>query len=470
MSDTTARLSLPLIAPSQAQKHVTHNEALRILDGITQLVLAGVEIDTPPENPEAGEVYAIGATPTGAWAGQAGKLAQWSGGWAFITPQEGWRAWDGAAARDLTFRGGVWHASAPDLQNIAGVGINASFDATNALSVAAEATLLSHAGAGHQLKINKAEAGDTASLLYQSGFSGRAEMGLAGTDDFAIKVSPDGASWTEALRVDATTGLLSGAGVQADGSDTAPGRLVTTEGALTAGLSGFGGYYSAAANVDIDAVAAGFAGLVSDANPGTWPQSPDGSLVMIRTRRLDAGQAVKQTAEYGHAASGMPGDLHRYERIRNDTGTQWSGWSADYKGITLLGTVAQTGGIPTGAVIERGTGGSGEYVRFADGTQFCTVRIAMGNITKNGNGTAANPYRTDNIDGNWPAPFAVEPVVSTQAVPPFDNFSIGQSFAIANIRRVTAGSYFDAALLRPAGQSHTAVNFDLTLTAMGRWF
>ncbi len=54
------------------------------------------------------------------------------------------------------------------------------------------ATLLNHDGAGHQLKINKAAAGDTASLLYQDAFSGRAELGLAGDDDFHFKVSPDG--------------------------------------------------------------------------------------------------------------------------------------------------------------------------------------------------------------------------------------------------------------------------------------
>ena len=39
MPDTSHALSLPLIQPSQAQKHVTHNEALRILDAVVQLVV-----------------------------------------------------------------------------------------------------------------------------------------------------------------------------------------------------------------------------------------------------------------------------------------------------------------------------------------------------------------------------------------------------------------------------------------------
>ena len=37
MSDAAIHLLLPYILAAQAQKHVTHNEALRILDGFVQL-------------------------------------------------------------------------------------------------------------------------------------------------------------------------------------------------------------------------------------------------------------------------------------------------------------------------------------------------------------------------------------------------------------------------------------------------
>lgn len=83
----------------------------------------------------------------------------------------------------------------PDLHNLPGVGINASHDATNRLAVAAAATLLSHEGGGHRLMVNKAASAETASLLFQTAASGRAEMGTTGTDAFAIKASPDGAAW-----------------------------------------------------------------------------------------------------------------------------------------------------------------------------------------------------------------------------------------------------------------------------------
>ena len=49
MPDTvSAVLSLPFIQPNQAQKHVTHNTALRVLDGIIQLAVIARDLDSPP--------------------------------------------------------------------------------------------------------------------------------------------------------------------------------------------------------------------------------------------------------------------------------------------------------------------------------------------------------------------------------------------------------------------------------------
>lgn len=46
----------------------------------------------------------------------------------------------------------------------------------------------------------------------------------------------------------------------------------------------------------------------------------------------------------------------------------------------LVGTVSQSGGVPTGAVVERGSNANGEYVRFADGTQICFLSAASGSV------------------------------------------------------------------------------------------
>lgn len=208
MPDISARLSLPFIQPSQAQKHVTHNEALLRLDLLAQLVVEEFDASTPPGSPVDGQVWALASTPTAAWAGHGDELAAWfDGAWMFIAPQEGWRALGKVDVDLRIWDGGSWDFPAqPDLNNLNGIGINASFDPNNRLSVSSPATLLNHEGAGHQLKINKASTSDTASLLFQTAWSGRAEMGCAGTDDFSIKVSPDGSNWTPALTIDSTTG------------------------------------------------------------------------------------------------------------------------------------------------------------------------------------------------------------------------------------------------------------------------
>jgi len=64
-----------------------------------------------------------------------------------------------------------------------------------------------------------------------------------------------------------------------------------------------------------------------------------------------------------------------------------------FHAANILGTVSQSSGVPTGAIIERGSNATGEYVRFADGTQICTGRIAI----DLSNASAQNI--------NWPATF-----------------------------------------------------------------
>lgn len=207
--DETTLLNLPYILPAQAQKHVTHTEALRMLDALLHVRVEDSGRDDPPSAPDEGQRYLVGGAPTGAFAGHAGAIAAFQdGAWAFHQPREGWVIWDASESALLVLDGAAW-TPVFDTQNLPLVGINTSADTANRLAVAGEATLLTHVGAGHQLKINKAAPGDTASLLFQTGWSGRAEMGLAGNDDFSIKVSPDGAAWHGALAANRTTGNVS---------------------------------------------------------------------------------------------------------------------------------------------------------------------------------------------------------------------------------------------------------------------
>jgi len=210
MSQTSTHLNLPYIQPAQAQKHVTHNEAIELLDLLVHLSVQDFDAITPPAAPSEGETWALGAAPVDAWAGAAGEIASYrGGGWLFVAPHVGWQAY-GITNTDMrVYTGTNWQITggAPSFDNLAGVGVNAAADATNKLSVASEAVLFNHAGAGHQLKLNKASSTDTASLLFQSNWSGRAEMGLAGNDDFAVKVS-DGTTWFTGLTVLGANGAV----------------------------------------------------------------------------------------------------------------------------------------------------------------------------------------------------------------------------------------------------------------------
>ena len=266
----TPILGLPLIEAAQLQKHLPINEALARLDALTHLAVASRSENAPPSSPAEGERWIVGPDPTGDWSAHAGEIAIFqNGGWIFVPPVEGMAARISDEGAYLLHDGADWTplageaALAPALsllepltpaadqipyyastsaaalasltpfgrsvlgastgatlrealglgsaQSVAfeGLGLGGSTaDATNRFAVSTPAALFNHAGAGVQLKLNKAAAADTASLLFQTNWSGRAEMGLAGSNDWSLKTSADGSSWVEALKVAAATGDL----------------------------------------------------------------------------------------------------------------------------------------------------------------------------------------------------------------------------------------------------------------------
>lgn len=235
----TPILNLPYIAPGQAQKHITHNEALIRLDAIVQLTAADRTRTTPPASPAEGDRHIVATGPTGAWAGQAGRIALFAeGAWAFIAPLPGWRCFILAEGRELVFAAGTWAPLSPEINPAPMVGINTTADTTNRLAVAGPATLFTHAGAGHQLKLNKSASTDTGSILFQTSFSGRAEFGLTGDDKFHVKTSPDGTAWTEALVITGSGQVGLGTTTPAHRLSVAGNAAPATDNAYTLGASG----------------------------------------------------------------------------------------------------------------------------------------------------------------------------------------------------------------------------------------
>src|ERR1043165_7026349 len=93
----TPNLGLPFIEGSQAQKHVTHNEALRILDAVIQIAVLDTSHTSPPVSPVEGERHVVASGATGAWAGHVNAIATWQdGAWAYLAPQRGWGVRAGA--------------------------------------------------------------------------------------------------------------------------------------------------------------------------------------------------------------------------------------------------------------------------------------------------------------------------------------------------------------------------------------
>ena len=203
MTETT-HLGLPYLAAAQAQKHVTHNEALTRLDAVVQLAVIDTTLTAPPGSPGEGDRYIVAAGATGGGQGTRARSPPSSTAPGSSSRRRpGWIAFDEAAEAVLVRHDGDWVALGSFLGAVDRFGVNATADATNRLAVRSNAVLFTgveaaEGGTGDvRFVVSKEADGDTASLLFQSGFSGRAEVGLAGDTDFVFKVSPDGSAWTE---------------------------------------------------------------------------------------------------------------------------------------------------------------------------------------------------------------------------------------------------------------------------------
>jgi hypothetical protein len=104
---STTRFALPYIQASQAQKEVTHNEALLMVDALVSLSLEDRHLTAPPVSPQNGQVWFINGAGSRAWNGQVNKLAHYdSGQWYFYVVPDGLRAWIKDEAGYFVYRGG----------------------------------------------------------------------------------------------------------------------------------------------------------------------------------------------------------------------------------------------------------------------------------------------------------------------------------------------------------------------------
>jgi hypothetical protein len=315
----TPRLSLPLLAAGQAQKHVTHNDALTRLDALVHLTVDSRSQTVPPAVPTELSACIIPPGATGVFSGRTDQIALFEdGGWLFLTPRPGWQVWVVDEAEHNLWTGTEWRRDSPLSSLGASLwGVNGTADVTTRFVVQAPASLFNHDGAGHQLKLNKAAAGETASLLFQDGYSGRAEIGLAGDDDLHCKVSADGSAWAEALTVERSTGEVSlpatpwasGGNLLLNG-DLQINQRGFAGGALAAGIYGFDRWKAGPAGATLSV--AGYdltlsaGALVQPVEPALWGLSSfAGQALTLSVEGLSGGAlSVSVGSVSGSVAAG----------------------------------------------------------------------------------------------------------------------------------------------------------------------
>lgn len=232
---------------------------------------------------------------------------------------------------------------------------------------------------------------------------------------------------------------ITGTAVQSSVTDATPGRL------MKAGAFGWGG----------QTVPPSLSGSINELDKPNgvyrYDQNTPGDLPLVGTD----GTYMHLQRDGGLRAHQVAWPQNRTESYtRAFNGTEWSPWRLNYNQTNILGNVSQSGGVPTGSVIERGSNANGEYVRFADGTQICAVTAtaivdvtrASGGGFRSGSGAAIT----------FPATFAVAPRASGGTT----NNAVWNTYgAITTTNAIVFGNSLS---------SQTGVSANLL--AFGRWF
>jgi hypothetical protein len=276
--------------------------------------------------------------------------------------------------------------------------------------------------------------GDGSAATPGIGFSAQTNTGFYRPGASVAALAVNG---VERMRWTATgaqlTGLLTGTAVTQSVDDTTAGRLLKV-GDFGLGQPGNAGTLLSAAGA-------------ADALRGWRIDRVSGANVALVGGPAGAAGGTFETI--GYSADNqhqlyfeVSGGGRVFQRFFN--AGVWSPWRNVYTTGNILGTVSQTGGVPTGAVIQSGSGANGEFVRFANGTQICTHALET---TTSG----AVPW-------TFPAAFAASPRVhgSPQGAAVLIVSFNGNSSTLVNVNAFTS-----------AGARATN---PVLLTATGRWF
>lgn len=284
--------------------------------------------------------------------------------------------------------------------------------------------------------------------------SGGLPAGPVANDAWVISVAGSGYNRSDVIGYTGSEwiALISGYVVQSSTTDTTAGAL------MAVGACGVGDDVAITPTVSIDS--ADFKDVLSwvtaDITLGTLPSGFHSGIMISRL----AGSAGSQLL------FDRRNDLSWF---RCRTGNVWGGWIEIYHQGSILGTVSQSSGVPTGAIIERGSNANGEYVRYADGTQICTkAQYPLEYITSR------------KIGGTWtyPASFAASaiPALSMMAVDDRDTPDgnvFGESDAQGGYFSMTRSVSIDSAgprIIDGTNSFASGAKGYVQLSVIGRWF
>lgn len=240
-----------------------------------------------------------------------------------------------------------------------------------------------------------------------------------------------------------TASEASGGAVQSSATDDTAGKLMKVGGF---GLGGQIDYVS----VDLDVVPYGFGANSGVAN---YPlNNPTGTAANSRWSWATFGNtnAALQIAHRNDVKDGP--------YVRASTVGSWRDWEKILtRESDILGTVSQSGGVPTGAIVEEGSNAQGDFTKFASGLMICRRKLSYTGMTS---AVQGNGYTNGTGFGSisWPATFVERPVCAG---------------SVENSASILVGFYqANANTYSPRVLSFNAIpgDFDMNVSAIGKWF
>ncbi|MDZ5111873.1 MULTISPECIES: hypothetical protein [Pseudomonas] len=172
---------------------------------------------------------------------------------------------------------------------------------------------------------------------------------------------------------------------------------------------------------------------------------------------------AKQTINLGTAPSGAGGDDRRSAWVKAIANFDelYTFIATAFNRANIVGSVGQASGVPTGAVMQRGSNSNGEFIRFADGTQICWGMYGMAH-----NGASLTPT---GVTITFPAAFTgfvstANPKISTQLTLAYPNSN--NNF---QINRLSGCATSNAGMLIEGAWTPGQTCY-IGWTATGRWY